>query len=357
MKKIFISHSSLDKEIVDIFIDKILILGLNLEVKDIACTSREDTGVKTGNDIREFIKDNITSADFVLFMISANYKQSEICLNEMGAAWATNRNVKPIVFPNVGFDSLGWLYNVKRGIKINDSAALDSLYEDISEVCNVKSRVSTWNKHKTEFLEYLKLNNCNIDLISNTIIEEVKEVEELDMLDYREIFDSNIAICLQSLATIRTSMHRTTEYTHKSSKQLNNVYENKNKSFSKIRPILLKLAYENNMLSDIFDKETPIIENSFISAMEASMKLKEMVSLDDENMVEEQKSIKSMMSEMEEYIQAVEDCKNSLIGEDDIKLDKTHTNSKKRLIACLDCHILILNKCIDKANDVLIYSF
>ena len=85
-KKIFISHSSKDKQIVDIFVDKLLHLGLQIDPNDVAYTSREETGVGTGEDIRKFIKENISTCDFVFFMISENYKKSEICLNEMAAA-------------------------------------------------------------------------------------------------------------------------------------------------------------------------------------------------------------------------------------------------------------------------------
>lgn len=54
-KKIFISHSSKDKQIVDIFVDKLLHLGLQIDPNDVAYTSREETGVGTGEDIRKFI--------------------------------------------------------------------------------------------------------------------------------------------------------------------------------------------------------------------------------------------------------------------------------------------------------------
>lgn len=53
-KKIFISHSSKDKQIVDIFVDKLLHLGLQIDPNDVAYTSREETGVGTGEDIRKF---------------------------------------------------------------------------------------------------------------------------------------------------------------------------------------------------------------------------------------------------------------------------------------------------------------
>lgn len=83
-KKIFISHSSKDKDIVEKFCDCILQLGIGLSYGDIFCTSVEEMGIMNGEDIRSHIKSNIQSADFSFLMISKNYKQSEICLNEMG---------------------------------------------------------------------------------------------------------------------------------------------------------------------------------------------------------------------------------------------------------------------------------
>lgn len=356
MKKIFISHSTLDKEVVDIFIDKILVLGMNLEVKDIVCTSREDTGVKSGEDIRDFIKEYITNCNYVLFMISENYKKSEICLNEMGAAWATNRNVKPIVFPNIGFESIGWLYNIKRGIKLDDSAALDSLYEEISEICETKSRVSTWNKQKTEFIDFLskKYNQETLET-SLVIYEEEKTEEELDLLDCREKFDDNIAICLRSLETITSSLERNTEFTNKTTKMLNNIQENKNMSFSQVRTILLKLAYENNILGDVCEQESPIIEDSFSKAIEFSIKMRELAQLEDEDIEPERESIKSLIEAMEDFLDATRSCKETMLN-DESKLDKTHTKSKKRLIECFTGLSDVLEKKIDKANELLIYT-
>lgn len=51
-------HQSLlkDKSIVDQFVDKILRLGLNIDINTIAYTSREDTGVINGENISQYIK-------------------------------------------------------------------------------------------------------------------------------------------------------------------------------------------------------------------------------------------------------------------------------------------------------------
>ena len=75
-KKIFISHASKDKKLIDKFVDSIILLGMGIETETIAYTSREGTGVPLGDSIPLFIQDNIASADIVLLMLSDNYKNS-----------------------------------------------------------------------------------------------------------------------------------------------------------------------------------------------------------------------------------------------------------------------------------------
>jgi len=84
-KIIFISHSSKDKAIVQLFVDDVLQLGAGIKPEQIFCTSIEDMGIKNGDDIRKHIHQNIKNADYSFLLISNNYKKSEICLNEMGA--------------------------------------------------------------------------------------------------------------------------------------------------------------------------------------------------------------------------------------------------------------------------------
>ena len=130
--KLFISHSSKDKEIVSEFCDRILRLGIGISSDDIFCTSIEDMNIKNGEDIREHIKDNILSADFSILLISENYKKSEICLNEMGAIWANDNNVRYYLLPNTTFNQIGWLCDTKQAEKLNDHVALDKLYNELT---------------------------------------------------------------------------------------------------------------------------------------------------------------------------------------------------------------------------------
>ena len=349
MKKIFISHSSLDKDIVDAFIDKILVLGLNIQLQDIACTSREDTGPMTGGDIRDFIKENISNCDFVFFMISENYHKSSICLNEMGAAWATDRIVKPLVFPNITFDSIGWLYNVRKGIMITDSFALDALYDDINEKYNNRIKISTWNKQKNDFIEFIKsifIANA-LSLVSSEYVDDI----EFDMLDYRGFFDENIVIYTESLDRVTTALHAHTSETNKSAKKLSNVQHTG--AFSQVRPILLQQARNNDTLVSLFEKEFPILEESFQKAINASIKLQEMAD-DDDVTNENQQAVKGLIDAMKESLDSSIEYKTTLEN-DKTNLDKTHSKSRNKLIKCVSKMIEITKSNIEKANELLIY--
>lgn len=87
--KIFISHSSKDIDYVKSFVDNILILGLDIPSEKIFCSSMDGYGVKSGQYIPDRLKEEINKSALALLFISKNYKASEICLNEVGAAWAT----------------------------------------------------------------------------------------------------------------------------------------------------------------------------------------------------------------------------------------------------------------------------
>ncbi|CDN32623.1 conserved domain protein [Mucinivorans hirudinis] len=156
--KIFISHSSDDEKIVKSFVTQILRLGCGLQPKDIICTSLESMGVKTGEDIRNCLKNNLKDCEYVFFMISDNYQKSGICLNEMGAAWVLDKKVKPFLFPNLNFTDLGWLYEISKGSTLDNESALDHLRDELLEAYALikKPQTADWNIQKNEFLTQLK---------------------------------------------------------------------------------------------------------------------------------------------------------------------------------------------------------
>lgn len=153
-KVIFISHASKDSGIVDEFIDSVLRLSCRLSPEEIAYTSREDTGVKPGDKIDEYIHDNIKCAKIVLLMISDNYRLSEVCLNEMGAAWALNKEIIQVLLPGTSFNQLGWLMSLNKAIKINVQESLDALFDRICTRFEIEKNTVEWNRNKTKFLSF-----------------------------------------------------------------------------------------------------------------------------------------------------------------------------------------------------------
>ncbi len=155
--KVFISHSSKDKKIVDSFITNILILGCGIDENNIFCTSVEGLGIKTGEEFRCHILQNLVNSNYSFLLISNNYKRSDICLNEMGASWALNDiKVKPFLLPGIDFNSIGTLYNVKHAARIIDPYALDELFSEITEETQIEKKISRWNKSKENFIHYVK---------------------------------------------------------------------------------------------------------------------------------------------------------------------------------------------------------
>ena len=151
--KIFISHSSDDIKLIEEFINKVLRLTCGFDSSEIICTSLQSTGVELGESIPIFIKDNLESSSLVLFMISSNYRKSEVCLNEMGASWAMGKQTLSILLPNVSFKSLGWLTSFDKAIKIDDSEGLDKF---VTMLSRKEIDIADWNRQKESFLSFCK---------------------------------------------------------------------------------------------------------------------------------------------------------------------------------------------------------
>ena len=163
-RKFFISHSSSDKDIVNAFVKEILMLGCGFKYDDIFCTL-DTTSIRTGDDFREEIVNNMRECDYVLLFISENYNQSDVCKNEMGAAWALGKRVLPFVLPGISFSQMGFLNVVKQGALVTDKSKLDELYNEICSFYEIKQDWINFNKSKDSFIDFLNERNKSIGKI------------------------------------------------------------------------------------------------------------------------------------------------------------------------------------------------
>lgn len=151
--KIFVSHSSIDEIIVNCFVKNILMLGCGFRRTDIFCTL-DHTVIRTGDDFRDEIIENMRSCDYILCLTSDNYKNSEVCQNELGAAWAMNgKRVLPFKFPNISFNEIGFLNVVKQAADLTDKSKLDELYDELCQFYDLPQDWRNYNQQKDDFLE------------------------------------------------------------------------------------------------------------------------------------------------------------------------------------------------------------
>lgn len=184
MKKVFISHSHKDLEIVKQFIDKILVDGLSIPRDIIFCTSAKGTGIMTGKDWRNYIKDNITSSELPLMIITPNYKESEMCQNELGAMWQLEIDPLPLIVDPIDFKDCGVLNVIKQGEKLLDSDTIDKIRDIVEEkkLNGSKIKSENFNDKKNEFISVVKSyvkNNPFPDTLNREIFEsKIKTIKE-----------------------------------------------------------------------------------------------------------------------------------------------------------------------------------
>ena len=155
---VFISHAGNDKEIIDIFIDLILKNTIGLKDENIICTSFEKNTVSIGNDIPLYIKEKIANSTVVISAVSKSYKESEVCMNEVGAAWALNKEPLQIVLPDADFDDLGWLLETRKAAQMIDKSSLSSFVSALCHKLLVKEpSLQTWTDYSSKFYEALEM--------------------------------------------------------------------------------------------------------------------------------------------------------------------------------------------------------
>ncbi|MDE7431437.1 MAG: TIR domain-containing protein [Lachnospiraceae bacterium] len=137
-RKIFISHSSQDKEYGQAILELLQAIGLNGHV---FFSSDTDTGIPVNEDIFEHLKKQIGEDAYMLFLLSNNFYGSIACLNEMGAAWGGKNACALLIVP--GFDignekvNQGALNPRQMAVGMDNKKMIQQLMADILNKCSV----------------------------------------------------------------------------------------------------------------------------------------------------------------------------------------------------------------------------
>lgn len=95
-KKIFISHNSKTKRYGQFIVDILEDYGIDVK-SDVIFTSDRRLGVPQGRDIYDYLKECFREELTVIFLFSKAFYDSNICISEAGAAWATNQNCLNVI--------------------------------------------------------------------------------------------------------------------------------------------------------------------------------------------------------------------------------------------------------------------
>ena len=127
-------------------------IGCGFKDEDIFCTL-DPSAIRTGDDFRDQIIENMKKCHYILLFISENYNLSDICKNEIGAAWALKgKRVLPFILPGTSFKQMGFLNVVKQGASITEKRKLDELYQELCDNYDMKPNWPSFNKAKEDFI-------------------------------------------------------------------------------------------------------------------------------------------------------------------------------------------------------------
>lgn len=118
-KRIFISHKSECAIFGKFLVRCFELVGINVK-ENIIFTSMPELGVPHGQDIYDYLKNCFRNNLYVIFLFSRSFYNSNVCIAETGAAWATNEKYSNIVL-DMGFEAIDKpINNSKIGVSLFD---------------------------------------------------------------------------------------------------------------------------------------------------------------------------------------------------------------------------------------------
>ena len=141
-KRIFISHKS-ECAIFGKFLVRCFELsGIDAE-KSIIFTSMPELGVPYDQDIYQYLKDCFRNDLYVIFLFSRSFYNSNVCIAETGAAWATNQKYSNVVI-DMGFDGIDKpINNSQLGISLANIDANDLRFKLKGMIKNALSAIGS----------------------------------------------------------------------------------------------------------------------------------------------------------------------------------------------------------------------
>lgn len=139
-KRIFISHKTECAVFGKFLIRCFELSGMDVR-KNVIFTSVPELGVPFDQDIYQYLKDCFREDLYVIFLFSRSFYNSNVCIAETGAAWATNQRYSNVVI-DMGFGGIDKpINNSQLGVSLADLEAEDLRFKLKSLIRNALAAI------------------------------------------------------------------------------------------------------------------------------------------------------------------------------------------------------------------------
>jgi hypothetical protein len=129
MPVVFLSHAASDKALVD-DVKNMIQTSVGIAPGEIFYSSGKGTGIPSGANFVDYIKEKMRAATFVVAVITPAYRESEFCLAELGAVWlAADKSFFPLCVPSIDRSALRATLTGIQVERIDDSSALSAMLQ------------------------------------------------------------------------------------------------------------------------------------------------------------------------------------------------------------------------------------
>jgi len=137
--KVFISHAASDEKLASAIID-CLMSSMHLDEQEVRCTSVAGHKLPIGSDVAATLRDELGESSVVIGLITSGSLCSSWVLFELGAAWGSRKNIKPLVSDEVRFSDLPGPLSGHHAVRLSDANGLTQLMEEVCQIVGARAR-------------------------------------------------------------------------------------------------------------------------------------------------------------------------------------------------------------------------
>lgn len=147
--KIFISHSTFDKEIAEDVVN-FLVNGVGINESTIFCSSMGGNDIPLGVNFNEYILEQLKGDEAqVLSLVSNNYYNSKFCLYELGAAWGLGKKtIIPILLHSMKHGELQDFIAHQQAVTIDTVEGVNKLADHLKSIPTIELKPVTHTKYE-----------------------------------------------------------------------------------------------------------------------------------------------------------------------------------------------------------------